>query len=156
MKEQKNKEICSDIRIIRFKLKNYKSIIQMSKKLDALHIKNRPDIFNDVSMLDNFMLYLEYFFKDTIFVAIKDNYVVGMVVGEKLGNICYLIKDIFVEEEYRHIGIGKRLIEAIENYARKKDYERIILNCYEFNKNAKGFYENEGFNTYVSTYEKKL
>lgn len=156
MKEQKNKEICSDIRIIRFKLKNYKSIIQMSKKLDDRHIKNRPDIFKDVSMLDNFMLYLKYFFKDTIFIAVKDNYVVGMVVGEKLSNICYLIKDIFVEEEYRHIGIGKRLIEAIENYARKKDYKRIILNCYEFNKNAKGFYENEGFNTYVATYEKKL
>lgn len=156
MKEQKNKEICMDIRIIRFKLKDYKSIIQMSKKLDALHIKNRPDIFKDVSMLDNFMLYFEYFFKDAIFIAVKDNCIVGMVVGEKLSNICYLIKDIFVEEEYRHIGIGKRLIEAIENYARKKDYKRIILNCYEFNKVAKGFYENEGFNAYVTTYEKKL
>lgn len=156
MKEQKNKEICRDIRIIRFKLKDYKSIIQMSKKLDDLHIKNRPDIFKDGSMLGNFILYSEYFFKDTIFVAIKDNCVVGMVVGEKLSNFCYLIKDIFVEEEYRHMGIGKRLIEAIENYARKKDYERVILNCYEFNNNAKGFYENEGFSSYVIIYEKKL
>ncbi len=86
MKEQKNKEICSDIRIIRFKLKDYKSIIQMSKKLDDLHIKNRPDIFKGVSMLDNFILYLEYFFKDTIFIAVKDNCIVGMVVGEKLSN----------------------------------------------------------------------
>ena len=144
------------INIEKPELKDYKKIMQLSKELDDMHIKERPDILGELTLSDRFILFITYYFKHDILIAKDDNKIIGMIAGEKFSKISYLIKDIYIKEEYRHKNIGKQLVEKLTIIAKRKGFNRITLNCWEFNKNAKRFYDNLGFSPYIITYEKNI
>ena len=52
-----------------------------------------------------------------------------------------------MSNESRRKGIGKLLIEEVKKQARENDYNKIELNCWEFNESAMKFYESIGFKT---------
>lgn len=65
------------------------------------------------------------------FVAIENGVVVGTVSidrfrGDKTGKK-YIILTVFVKKENHHQGIGKMLMDAIENYAAILDIEELII-----------------------------
>lgn len=68
-----------------------------------------------------------YVFEDSVikgFVGLKGNYIAG----------------IFIKEGFQSKGIGGKLISFLKTFK-----PELILNVYEQNKNAVGFYEKHGF-----------
>ena len=65
----------------------------------------------------------------------------NMMTGLKHG----YIYDIFVKEEYRGKGIGKKLLEKAESYCRGKRYSRVLLMVSVNNVGAIKLYSETGF-----------
>jgi GNAT superfamily N-acetyltransferase len=53
--------------------------------------------------------------------------------------IIYL-EDLYVREEYRRLGLGRRLMDFLKQIGRENDCERIEWKCADFNKDAEVFY----------------
>ena len=83
-------------------------------------------------------------------VAVEDNKVVGVLISQiinrlaKKRNILF-IDDLIVNEKYRNLGIGKKLIQDATDYAISKNCEAVELTSMISNINAHRFYENNGF-----------
>lgn len=86
----------------------------------------------------------------TILVAEQDGAVVGMatvqlVVSTAEGDLAGLVEDVIVEERLRGGGIGRRLVEAIEEWARARNATRLQLLTEADNEPALKFYERVGW-----------
>lgn len=55
------------------------------------------------------------------------------------------VNEIHVEEHYRNRGVGKRLLSAVENMARKRGFHALYLHAEGDNDGAIRLYENEGY-----------
>ena len=75
-------------------------------------------------------------------VAKEDENIVGIITGHSYYNEVH-ISDLIILEEYRNRHIGSRLIEAVENYFKNKEFKNINLSTYEFQ--APEFYKKCGF-----------
>ena len=77
-----------------------------------------------------------------IFVAKEDNKVIGIITGHSYYKEIH-ISELIVLEEYRGRKIGSKLVTAVEEYYKGKEYNNINLTTYEFQ--APKFYEKCGF-----------
>ncbi len=59
------------------------------------------------------------------------------------------LQSIFVSENFRKLGVGKRLIHAAQAWSREKGAKEMKLDVWEFNVEAKKFYSEMGF-SYLS------
>ena len=100
-----------------------------------------------------------------VLVAELDNEVAGYttvlskVRSEDLEDGDYeygLIFDLVVLSEYRQKGIGKKLLQAAEAYARSKDVKWLKIGVLAGNDVANDFYESEGFKSMYVEREKVL
>lgn len=57
------------------------------------------------------------------------------------------VSEIHVDEPYRHRGIGKRLLSAIESLAKKRDYRALYIHAEGNNDDVIRLYHNEGYVT---------
>ncbi len=57
------------------------------------------------------------------------------------GRAVLYIEDLFVEEKFRGMGIGKQLFAAAKSIAAETDCETIELKCAVWNENSAKFYE---------------
>ena len=55
---------------------------------------------------------------------------------------------VFLDENYRNMGLGKKYFEWIYKYLKKKGCEATELNTYVSNKKSHKFYYNEGYEIY--------
>jgi ribosomal protein S18 acetylase RimI-like enzyme len=85
--------------------------------------------------------------------------VVGFISGElREGSPTFHSKtwasvdDVFVAEEYRSLGVGRALIEAVKAWARERDAHGVSLQVAAANARGRKFYEELGFRE-VSVYE---
>ncbi|WP_018883058.1 GNAT family N-acetyltransferase [Paenibacillus massiliensis] len=87
--------------------------------------------------------------QDIIFVYEHDGEVIGYIHGspyellfsESLINILGFV----VKENFRKLGIGSRLIERLEEWAKDNGYAGIKLLSHPSRKSAHRFYENRGY-----------
>ena len=61
----------------------------------------------------------DYIKKDSVFLALLENKAVGAMFLEFYTNYIYL-NTIIVDEKYRKKGIGKALVDFLEDQAKKK------------------------------------
>jgi ribosomal protein S18 acetylase RimI-like enzyme len=61
------------------------------------------------------------------------------------GGLVALIEDVYIDEQYRKIGLGMKLMKEVVEFCKKENYKRIQLLCRTDNKNAIRFYEKLGF-----------
>jgi GNAT superfamily N-acetyltransferase len=83
-------------------------------------------------------------------VAETDGKVVGMCSAQLListaqGTPTALIEDMVVSENHRHKGIGRRLMQAIETWARSRGATRLQLLADQTNATAFSFYHKMGW-----------
>lgn len=90
-----------------------------------------------------------------MFLYIEDNKCVGLISGciyneetdtydfkcSKRGNISELV----VKKEYRSKGIGKKLLNYMENYLKNNDCEKIMIGVFAYNDKALKFYNENGY-----------
>jgi len=75
----------------------------------------------------------------------ENNKIIGYGTAEKLNRNSMDIESIAILPGYQGKGYGSKLIEAIENEIKKRNYKKIILEVREKNENAKNFYLNHGY-----------
>lgn len=75
-------------------------------------------------------------------IAYEGSEIVGAITFILFYGEAY-IDDFAVLEEYRHKGIGSKLIKEVENYCRDRGASHISLNTYEFQ--APEFYKKMGY-----------
>lgn len=142
-------------------------LANLNKPVQDLHHQKYPHFFKP--------------FEEDVCVAFferqleKPNWVVFLVQidGENAGYASYFIKDyqenpfrkayrslyvdqICVLDKFKGKGIGKHIMHKIEEDARKADISQIELSYWEMNKEARGFYEHLGYNTYSRIVGKSL
>ncbi|MGN1090717.1 MAG: GNAT family N-acetyltransferase [Huintestinicola sp.] len=54
------------------------------------------------------------------------------------------LEDLFIEEEFRHLGAGSMLFEELEKIGRELSCLKIEWKCLAWNENARAFYEKCG------------
>ena len=100
-----------------------------------------------------------------IFVAETNKKIVGFLTLQmrsnrrQWGNVADTdgrIDCLAVDENYRHMGIGTKLIEWVENYLKNNGVFEIRLTVSIHNPNAIKCYEKMGMKTYIYTMRKEL
>lgn len=85
-----------------------------------------------------------------IFVAEQKGLIVGMctmqtVISTAEGRAAGLLEDLVVDDKHRGQGIGKLLVEAVCQWAKDRNIERIQLLADKYNLAALNFYQNTGW-----------
>lgn len=98
----------------------------------------RPDI-HDIT---------NYYLKkpnNNFWIALDGDKLVGTVgILGKTEKLAYL-KRLIIEKEYRHQGLGKRLLQTAINFAKEHGYTTIYAGTVKENPKAISFYEHLGF-----------
>jgi N-acetylglutamate synthase-like GNAT family acetyltransferase len=80
-----------------------------------------------------------------LLIALSDQVVCGCVaLGRLTGDICEM-RTLYVRPALRGAGIGKKLVEASLNEARKLNYHFVRLDTLGFMKSALSLYRSQGF-----------
>ncbi|MGI6331280.1 MAG: GNAT family N-acetyltransferase [Zhaonellaceae bacterium] len=80
-----------------------------------------------------------------LILALVDGKAAGCVALHKLSeNICEM-KRLYVRAQYRGLGIGKKLVNIIIEYASKMNYQYIRLDTLPTMKSAQALYSSLGF-----------
>lgn len=93
---------------------------------------------------------------ELVMVAEQDGEVVGVVVGTIDGTHAYFYR-LAVDPSHQGRGIGRKLVEAIENRFRQRGVNRVLIMVNQDNEKALPFYHSLGYQLqkYV-TLSKKL
>ncbi len=126
-----------------------------------LHKNGRPDMFPNLISKYTVAEVRERLSKEEngVFVAEQNGEVVGYVFCDviKEGNgLTLYIDDLCVAPEARRCGVGTMLLDKAREYGEEKECKFLMLNVWEFNKNAVEFYEKYGFATRTRHMEIKI
>lgn len=146
--------------VIRYaKREELESVNKLREQVNEVHVNGRPDIFRaDGWPLIEPNIYTR-FDEDSsgVIVADIDDEIVGFAVVQyilrpetsfAMARRFYHIEEFGVDENHRRKGIATALIKFAKEDAKKRGFERIELNMWEFNEGALAFYESVGFKTY--------
>lgn len=132
-------------------------IVSLWLKLMNLHKGFDEDFFADT---DNsgaeYKINLDWNLRDTssiLFISTKDDKIIGYVTADiswfryssyNSSNYC-TIGDIMIDEDYRHLGIGKLFIAEIKKWAKSESTNKIVLDVFSKNTKALSFFKKQGF-----------
>ena len=153
--------------IRKIKINDYESVQKLHQQSYLLHLEARPDIYLEHANPFNFEYFVEQLNnKNTInLVYEEDKEILALLLAnyKKPSKAPFIRKRkiifidcLVVDENHKGMGIGRRMMEYLENIARKKKVESIELNVYNFNKDAKKFYRALGMDKKSSIYEKPI
>jgi len=146
------------IKIKKPKLEDLSEIIELWKKQYAFHydLDSKYYVSNSPSLTKKFRRYLK-----KAIVKSQPNILVAQVKEEIIGFITFSVDsddyldarikkfghiiELFVTEEYRQQGVGKKLSQATENYFSRAGIKYLIVQSSSFNKLAINFYRQIGF-----------
>ncbi len=143
-------------------------VLELLSQVLEIHAVIRPDLFISGTRKYTREELLEIFRDDSkpfFLVEDSDNRVLGycfcqlLVTGHSNNlrdSLSLFIDDICVDEKYRRQHVGKFLCDYVMDYARSKNCYEILLNVWEGNDAAAGFYRRMGFGVRKSVMEKIL
>ena len=138
--------------IRRMEARDYAAYCALRDELHGLHRAARPDIYAPAPALPDEAAFAERL-KDEIGLVCEDE---GGVIGLAVMRVrTYAapavkthatgwIEDICVKREARGRGAGRLLYEALMREAKRAGLERVELNVWAFNEEARAFYEHMG------------
>lgn len=144
--------------------KDYPEIDRLMKELHELHVKGRPDLYTELEhpySREEF----EKIVSDPEIIAIlaeEKSVVIDLCIGtlrKKSGMVemkTMYIEDLIVDRNFRGKGIASQLYEEMEERGRNTGAKRLDLMVWEFNNDAKRFYEKQGMRPQRYIYEKEL
>lgn len=140
--------------------KDYSIIAELNKDVQDLHCNMHPSIFKPYDYEAIRKGFYEYISKENFhsFIAYHEEEPVGYILvcirdGKetpfKLPCRSLYIDQICIKNEYRHKGIGNKLIDHVKNFAKEQGINRIELTVWTTNHMAKGFFKKAGFENYM-------
>jgi len=125
-------------KIKKMKIKYFNEIIELWKNSDGIGINDHDDS----------KFSLKKFIKrnpNTCFIAVNnEKEIIGTIIGGNDGRRGF-IYHLLVKSEYRKNGIGKKLLELVENNFIKDGIRRINLFVLKNNEIGNNFWENNGY-----------
>ena len=144
--------------------KDHPEIDRLMKELHELHVKGRPDLYTELEHPYS-REEIEKIVSDPEIIAIlaeEKSVVIGLCIGtlrKKSGMVetkTMYIEDLIVDRNFRGKGIASQLYEEMEERGRNTGAKRLDLMVWEFNSDAKRFYEKQGMRPQRYIYEKEL
>jgi len=121
----------------------------------------RKPPFNERDSLKAVLKSLNFYFRiGKVYAAINKKEIIGVVVfkiEQYWEGRIIIIEDLAVREKFKRQGIGKALINKVENYARKNKFKRILFRTHKKSSSIK-FYQKCGYKTRkdIINFEKKI
>lgn len=147
--------------------KDYESVALLVREVHELHVKNRPDIYENLTAPLSKKEFIKYLKTPDIEIFVAENagkitaysilqfrHSVSLAVV-KSRYYCY-IDDFCVTAKHAREGIGRALFTFIISLAREKKADSIELMVWEFNLPAIRFYEKMGMKIQNRHMELKL
>ncbi len=147
---------------------DYNSLCELFDEIDALHRDNLPHVFQKPSGVAREQVYYLGLIADEnvgLFVAEAGGKLVGFVHAIIRDTPAFpvfvprryaIVDGIGVKSEFQNHGIGRTLMDEMQEWAIAKGATSIELNVYEFNKTAISFYERLGYRTFSRKMSKEL
>ncbi|MCE5221522.1 MAG: GNAT family N-acetyltransferase [Clostridium sp.] len=135
--------------IEKLKTEDLSQVLELLKTLVPFEITfdKSLEIYEEMLMNENYYLV----------VTKEDNDVIGCAIGiccKCLAVSFLVIEDVIVKEGLRGKGIGQKLMESLDEFAKRKKCAYAILVSSDFRKNAHKFYEGMGFTDSVRGFRK--
>ena len=148
-------------------IEDFDRINELREQVNALHVAGRPDHFKA-----GWNEELQNHAKDMIASENAD-----ILVAERNGVICgfacvdyidlpenpyrfarkfYRVSEFGVDKAFRRQGVATELVEFMKQHAKEKGFPQIELDVWEFNEEAREFYEAVGFECIRRYMEMKL
>lgn len=113
----------------------------------------------ELSLIKSIKTYKEILSNEdySLLVAKDDNIVIGSVLGiycKALAVSFLVVEDVIIKDGLRGKGIGRKLMEALDDIAKSKQCSYAILVSSSHRKAAHKFYENTGFTDNVVGFRK--
>lgn len=143
--------------MVRFaKKRDLDRVNELRKQVNDIHVEGLPDVFkagfgNGIRDLAKVILEGE---KSDIIIAERDGIICGMACVDYVNRpetpygkarSFYHVQEIAVDVEFRRQGVAKELLEFMVADAKKRKFDKIELDVWEFNDSAIQFYEKVGF-----------
>lgn len=147
---------------------DYDPLCELFDEIDALHRGNLPHIFQEPGGAAREPEYYSELITDddaALLVAEAGEELAGFVqvfVREAPALPVFVprrfavVDGIVVRSGFQNHGIGRRLMEKVQEWAISKEATSIELNVYEFNEAAISFYERLGYQTVSRKMSKEL
>ena len=153
-----------EIEIIQPKIDNQVEINNLAKQVHKLHVNWNPDMFLDVEQVIPIERLERLLETESIYIAkLKDKIIGYIIINIKEkddGIIRYRkilnIDTLCVDEEYRGLGIGTKMLEFAKRIGKEKNCTDMRLAVNPNNKNAIKVYENFGMKASNISYMMKL
>lgn len=150
----------AEIKIKKLNKTHEAAVIEILDQSNNYHYSQNPDYFaqSNKGAQTGYTRWILNDRKNFGFVAVDGKKIVGLLFAGKMKkpsvmrvtNIYYLY-DIAIDRNYKRRGIGRKLMDALEQKAQKNKVRQIELNVYDFNCSALAFYEDIGFHTISHT-----
>lgn len=126
-------------------------------QVDALHRNNQPEVFRKpIGPVRDREYVLALIADDNVglFVAEVDGALGGMIhafvrdtpdIPVLVPRRFVMIDNMVVREDWRGRGLGRALITTVHQWAIEKGATSVELNVYDFNQQARDFYESMGY-----------
>jgi diamine N-acetyltransferase len=137
---------------------DHRAISLLCAQVDALHAHGRPDAFREPLEPRSIAFLQERLAEADATMLVAD--IGGAVVGfarVKLGRppedamhrprVFAYVEEVVVSSDHRRLGVGKALMHGVETWARERRVGQIELTVWEFNEEARKFYESLGYTT---------
>ncbi len=132
--------------------RDYEAYCALMDELHGLHRAARPDIYAPAPALPDEEAFAEMLNDRICLVCEDEGGVLGLAVMRLRTYAVPAVKthtagwieDICVKREARGRGAGRLLYEALMREAKKANLERVELNVWAFNEEARAFYEHMG------------
>lgn len=152
------------IKIRDIKKRDYSEVDRLLQQLHKVHMDGRPELFLEdehpvsVSLFKNLISN-----KEVISILAEiDHTVIGVCFVSILNTsgMVYMktgyVEKLVVDEPYRHMGIGKMLLQEAEDRVKKLGAKRMDLMVWNFNETAIHTYESFGMTPQRTIYEKDI
>ncbi len=148
-----------DVRNLLVELEEY--ILEIDEDhLDQLH----PEYREKMALLD---LEEAYQNEGKCFLALEDNKVVGLIMGailpyEEYDYLDYkcprkgTVTELIVSKNARGTGLGKKLMQKLEEYFKEQKCEYIFIEVFAYNTKAINFYNKQGYHNRMHHILKKI
>ena len=144
--------------------KDYPEIDRLMKELHELHVKGRPDLYTELEHPYSREEFEKIVSNPGIIAILAEekSVVIGLCIGtlrKKSGMVemkTMYIEDLIVDRNFREKGIASQLYEEMEERGRNTGAKRLDLMVWEFNSDARRFYEKQGMRPQRYIYEKEL
>lgn len=158
----------NEIRLRQAEADDIQTLYLLFSPVDQMHRDAHPEIFKQAEYPEDIKKYYRSCILDpdsTIIIAERENQMIGGVICslETAPDIPILvprkiacIENITVSLGFRNKGVGRLLIEAIQEWAEQRGASAIELTVWEFNRDAARFYERLGFQPFRRRMVKNL